>query len=185
VMESRVIHKSAGQARNEVRDLLETIFIAELISPSRCLWVVSPWVSDIVVVDNRGAGFDGVDPTLGSRVIRLSDALARLVSMGATICIACRPIDTNQRFLESLRAAFDRADAPDDALTVVQTEHLHEKGLLGDDYYLSGSMNLTYSGVELLDEMVRFELDVSSVAAARVTFHARYGGRLTGSGLSG
>jgi hypothetical protein len=177
-MEDRVIHKSASQARNEVRDLLEAIFIAELISPSRCLWVVSPWVSDIIVVDNSGAGYDGLDPTLGSRPLRLSEALARLVGLGSTVCVACRPIETNDRFLDALRAAFDRVNAPEDALIVTETENLHEKGLLGDDYYLSGSMNLTYSGVELLDEVVRLELDGASVAAARVTFHARYGGRL-------
>jgi len=179
-MQARVIHKTASQARNEVRDLLEAIFIAELMSPSRCLWVVSPWVSDIMVVDNRGAGYDGLDPTLGARSIRLSEALARLVRMGSTVCVACRPIETNARFLEALRASLDRANAPDDALIVTETENLHEKGLLGDDYYLNGSMNLTYSGVELLDELVQFELDASSVAAARVSFHARYGGKLTG-----
>ena len=34
-------------------DLLQMLFLSELLAPSRCLWLVSPWISDIPVIDNR------------------------------------------------------------------------------------------------------------------------------------
>ena len=32
--------QSAADSRNSVRELLQIIFTAELLSPSRCLWIV-------------------------------------------------------------------------------------------------------------------------------------------------
>jgi hypothetical protein len=55
---------------------------------------------------------------------------------------------------------------------------LHEKGLLGDDFYLSGSMNLTYGGVELLEETVKFDTAPEVVADARLVYYERWGGEL-------
>lgn len=39
---SRVIRKSKAQSAAEVLDMLGALFSAELIRPSRCLWLVSP-----------------------------------------------------------------------------------------------------------------------------------------------
>ena len=52
---------------------------------------------------------------------------------------------------------------------------MHEKGLLGDDYYLSGSMNFTENGIRLNDEAVKYELSPEAVAQARVSFRQQYG----------
>ena len=41
----------------QLPDLLQTILVAELIAPSQCLWLVSPWISDIPVVDNTANTF--------------------------------------------------------------------------------------------------------------------------------
>ena len=46
----RDIHRNSRYARNEARELLQSIFVAELIRPSRDLWIVSPWLNDIVVI---------------------------------------------------------------------------------------------------------------------------------------
>ena len=48
---SRQLHSTPR--RYEIPDLLQTIFAALLLSPSRNLWLVSPWISDIPVLDNR------------------------------------------------------------------------------------------------------------------------------------
>src|SRR5207249_6747852 len=45
---------------------------------------------------------------------------------------------------------------------------LFRSGLLGSDYYLSGSMNLTYNGIEINEEEVTFERSSELVATARI-----------------
>src|SRR5262249_3825274 len=57
---SRVIRKSSAQSSTEVQDLLSGLFSLELIRPSTCLWLVSPWISDVKIIDNTAATF----PTL-------------------------------------------------------------------------------------------------------------------------
>lgn len=39
-------------SRAEIREMLEGIFVAELLVPSDSLWLVSPWITDIDILDN-------------------------------------------------------------------------------------------------------------------------------------
>ena len=57
-------------------------------------------------------------------------------------------------------------------------QELHEKGFLGDGFYLSGSMNFTFSGVTLNEEAVHYSVDPSFVAEARILYGARWGTEL-------
>jgi hypothetical protein len=176
-VETRHIHKSSWRCQDDVRELLQATFVAELIFPSRCVWLVSPWVSDIPVIDNGSSAFDALDPTWGPRGVRLTEVLSALMRRGTTVVLATRPVDHNAPFVAKLKVA---AAASSSALVVHEAEELHEKGLLGDDFYLSGSMNLTFGGVELLEETVKYDTSETVVAEAQLTFHGRWGGRLRG-----
>lgn len=176
---TRHIHKSSWRCQDEVRELLQAVFVGEMLSPSRCLWLISPWVSDIPVIDNRAGAFDSVDASWGPRLVRLGEALSRSLLVGTTVVVATRPVPHNQPFLSQLRSA--AADlGVSNALLVSEVEALHEKGILSDDFYLSGSMNLTFGGVELLEETVKFDTADDVVAEARLVFHERWGGDLPG-----
>lgn len=167
-----------------VSRLLQTVFVAEMIHPSTCLWLVSPWISNIEVIDNRTDGFRHLEPQWPLGSVRLSDVLAALVARGTEVHIATRPArpwlttnDTgrhNDRFLDELRHRI----AADAALHIHREEekHLHTKGLLGDRFFLSGSMNFTHNGIVVNDEQVRFTTDPSEVAQARIEFRERWGG---------
>mgnify|MGYP006908340152 CR=1 FL=1 len=61
-------------------------------------------------------------------------------------------------------------------LKVTTRETLHLKGLLGQDYYLSGSMNLTYYGVEVNHEGFSLDRNAQTIAEARIHFQENYGG---------
>ena len=52
---SRVIRKSQTRSSTEAASLLANLFAAELVSPSECIWLVSPWISDIQILDNEAA----------------------------------------------------------------------------------------------------------------------------------
>jgi hypothetical protein len=177
----RRIHKSKWQSRDEVRELLQAIFVAEVLRPSVCIWLISPWVTDLPVIDNRLGTFDLLDPMWGPRQVLLSEVLARLLHLGSVIRIATRPTPQNQGFIESISKLLRALNLDSGALETTITEDLHEKGLLGDTYYLSGSMNLTYSGVELLEEALRFDTDPAIIAETRLTYYGRWGGSLVSS----
>ena len=72
--------------------------------------------------------------------------------------IATRAEAESLRFVESVRAAV-RGQATETALTVVVRDVLHAKGLLGDAFCLSGSMNFTFRGVDVQTELVTLQID--------------------------
>ena len=174
----RRIHRFSWQSATEIRELIEGIFVAEMLRPSRCIWVVSPWISDITVIDNRTGSFDALSPSSGAREWKLSEVLVHLLRRGTVVRVATRPGTPRRPVLPRLTGAVDDFSLSEDSLRVFETEELHEKGLLGDDYYLAGSMNLTFNGVELLDEMVTFDASPEATADARLVYYRRWGGRL-------
>jgi hypothetical protein len=177
---TRQIFKSAATCREEVRDLIQLLFICELLSPSRCVWLVSPWVTDLEVIDNRDGSFSAIEPLWGARAVRLTEVLARLAEQGTSVRVAMRPASTaraNVDVARKLRELSDRLGDPH-LVEVTESEELHTKGLLGDDYFLAGSMNFTRSGVEVWDERVEFHTEQVHVRQAMLEMHGRYPGVL-------
>lgn len=174
---TRHIRKSSWRCQDEVKELLQAIFVGEMIAPSRCLWLVSPWITDIPIIDNRAGAFDALDSSWGPRVLRLGEVIARSLEVGTAVVVATRPVPHNRPFLSQLSAAAAELRVAT-ALRLNEGDDLHEKGLLGDDFYLSGSMNLTYGGVELLEETVTFDTAEDVVAQARLALYERWGGEL-------
>jgi phosphatidylserine/phosphatidylglycerophosphate/cardiolipin synthase-like enzyme len=170
---TRYIHtKASGR---QLPDLLQNIFVAELLCPSRCLWLVSPWVSDIPVIDNRTNGFLAFEPGWVRSQITLSQVLIRLMELGTTIHVATRADDHNMAILDRMRRMAEPNQLPFHVHTV---QELHEKGILADGFYLSGSMNFTFNGISLNEEVVNFNIDPSVIAENRVRFVTRWGGEI-------
>lgn len=161
-------------SREEIRELLEAIFVSELLVPSETLWLVSPWITDIDILDNRAGQFSSLVPTWGLRRIRLSEVFSHIMEQ-SRVNIVARPDAHNDSFLQKMRDLSLASHAPDN-LRVVVRDTLHLKGLLGQDYYLSGSMNLTYNGVEINDEGVWLDRSSGAIAEARIHFQENYGG---------
>jgi hypothetical protein len=159
-------------SRTEIRELLEAIFVAELLLPSESIWLVSPWITDINILDNRCGQFSSLVPTWGLRQIRLSEVFAQVMSQ-SRIHIVSRPDPHNDAFLRKMDDLCRASGVPTNFHVVIR-ETLHLKGLLGQDYYLSGSMNLTHNGVEVNEEGVSLDRSVEAIAEARIHFHANY-----------
>ena len=174
---TRRIFKINTTSQREVKDLLQTIFIGEILSPSKCLWLISPWISNIVIINNENGSFSTLDPSWGRRQIRLVEVVGKIISLGAHTVIATRSLSHNESFLSSLLEYTDDIGAKS-RLTIKKRDILHNKGILGDSYYLNGSMNITYNGIELLEEQITFDISKSGVAQARLAFHNSYGGMI-------
>jgi hypothetical protein len=168
---SRIVHTRASA--RQVPDLLQVIFAAELLCPSKCIWLVSPWISDIPVLDNRTNGFSALDPQWARTQVSLSQVLGRLLELGTTIHISTRPDDHNEGFLSRMRRFAESDQLP---LYLHSAEELHEKGILGEEYYLSGSMNFTFNGISLNEEAVHYSVDPAFVAENRIMLSERWGG---------
>jgi hypothetical protein len=156
----------------EIREILEGIFVAELLVPSESIWLVSPWITDIEILDNRCGQFSSLVPTWDLRKIRLSEIFAHLLSQ-SRIHIVTRPDPHNETFRRKMDDLSRLSDNTGN-LQVTIRDKLHLKGLLGQDYYLSGSMNLTYSGVEVNSEGVTLNRTPKAISEARIHFRENY-----------
>ena len=165
----RKIFKNATAAQTAVRDVLTIVFSAELLAPSRDVFIVAPWISNIVVFDNRLGQYDSLNPEWGKREIRLIDVVVALSSSGTSVHIHTRPETHNRPFERKLREALEDAGVADKCIWA-QHAHLHTKGLLTDRMLIDGSMNLTERGVGLNDETVNVCFDSTDIASARIHF---------------
>ena len=172
IFASRRIFKSAVTSQNLVRELLQLILLGELMSPSgERVWLVSPWISNIAILDNRAGGYNAVNPEWGSREIRLIEVAVNLMARGCALGLATSLSDHNETFLNGLEEAAQEAGVVE-KLNVIRREHLHTKGILLKRGLLTGSMNITYRGLELNDEAVVYDTAPSSIAQARISFES-------------
>lgn len=169
IYSTRRIFRSAATSQEVVRELLQIMWLAELMAPSEEVWLVSPWVSDFVLLDNRSGRFDSINPQWHRREIRLVDYTIQLMTAGTRVVVVTRPDPHNLTFLARLE---DRAveSGLEDKLDVLKRDRLHTKGILTSGGILMGSMNLTYSGLELNEESVYYETSFEAIAKARVEF---------------
>lgn len=173
-MRTRSLRTSAFSSREELADALQALFIAELLTPSEPLWIVTPWISDVVVVDNRAGRFTGLLPDMPKRQIRLAQVLLSHMQRGGSIVIACRPDDHNRTFIEQLEERTRDAGLAERFVHRFAVD-LHEKGILTTHLLLSGSMNLTYNGLRRLEESILLTDDSDAVARARHAYEDRWG----------
>jgi hypothetical protein len=163
-----------GQKR-AIRDLLQSLFTAELIKPSNRLWIASAWISDVQIIDNSARQFSALYPDWPSRMIKLSEAFRAIVARGGSIVCILRDEIHNYSFIEKIKAI--RGSFSDRAHLIVRPD-FHEKGILGDDYLLHGSMNFTFKGIEVNDEHLYFRRDPGSVHEMRIVFEEKWGDHL-------
>ena len=177
--QSRLIVKSAQGNREEVRDLLESILAVELLSPGIELWLVSPWITDVPVLDNRAGSYSGLDPAWPKRHISLAELLGNLLerSPDTKISVVTRPSEDSStaRFCERLRIIVGLSGNIDRLNLNDRRENLHTKGLICDQVALSGSMNFTNNGISVLEETVQFQIDEQTVSQFLISFHEHYG----------
>lgn len=165
----RRIFKSAITSKKVIQELIALMMVGELVAPGPEVWLVSPWITDVPLLDNRAGSFDAVNPEWGHREIRLADVAVQLMAGGTAVKIITRADEHNAVFLRRLAESAESA-AVRELLSVTIRERLHTKGILTTRGFLSGSMNLTYSGLDLNEELITYDTDEQSIAVARLAF---------------
>jgi hypothetical protein len=170
--ETRRIFKSAVTSQNLIRELLQMMFLGELLAPGgERAWLVSPWISNIALFDNRAGGFGSVNPEWGNREIRLIEVVTNVMARGTPMGIATSLDEHNDPLIDALTSTATEGGIVD-KLHIVRRQHLHIKGVLLKRGLLTGSMNLTYNGLELNDEMVVYDTSSKTIAEARINFES-------------
>lgn len=165
----RRIFKSQTTGAVTVQELLQTMFVAEMLRAGGDVWIVSPWISNVVLIDNRSGNFDALNPEWGRREIRLADVLTALMTRGTTVSIVTRSDESNRGFVTRLRDLIEQQSLQDRAEITIH-DQLHTKGILLSNSLLMGSMNLTYNGMVINDEWVEFSLGPEDLARTRLEF---------------
>lgn len=150
-------------------DALVPLLVGELCEPSAELWLVSPWVSDVPVLDNADQQFEVLLGEGSSGLVRLSTFLAHLTVLDARVRVVVRLDDHNLDFIERLSRL-----AKPGQLEVIRTDDVHEKTMCGADWVVSGSMNFTWRGMEQNEESVVFAIDPALAAQSRIDFAHRW-----------
>lgn len=148
--------------------VLTAVLIAELLTPSDELWLVSAWISDVIAIDNTRGDYDMLFADASARAYHLSEVLA-LLTAGANLTVVTRPAEHNETFLARLRRRANPA-----RLTVIRHADEHEKTLCGSNWLLTGSMNFTMRGMQVNDEAVTYKVSEAAAAQARIDFTRRW-----------
>lgn len=165
----RRIFKTETTGSETIQELLQTMFAAEMLISSEPIWIVSPWISNVVLIDNRSGNFDSLNPEWGRRQVRLADVLVSLMNRGTVVHVVTRSDEHNGPFITKVRDLAQQFGI-DDKVTVTTRDQLHTKGVLLSTSLLLGSMNLTYNGMVINDEWVEFALDNEGLARTRLEF---------------
>lgn len=171
----RDVWVSHRTGRGELIELLQGIVAVELVHPSKEFWVVAPWVSNVQVLQDAHGRFRYINPS-GGEALSMVSFLSLLQEAGARVTVVTQapPTPETALFLRSLEAA--STGLPDAKnLRMMSRDDLHAKGLLGDTYAISGSMNFTWHGLNKNEELIHFHRDPARVAWLRDSFEDEFG----------
>ncbi|MBQ4899854.1 hypothetical protein KB559_13470 [Paenibacillus sp. Marseille-P2973] len=162
-MYSRTVRSNRGT--HTLKDMLISIFTAELIQPSEEMYLISPFMSNVPFMDNQFGHYTDLFPLVKSKQIYLSDILQTLAWKGTDVRVICDPErPETMPLLSELRGV----------VSFRKLEENHEKGLFTDHFYIHGSMNFTYRGVYVNKETVRSTWEEGEVRQALLSARARW-----------
>ncbi len=161
---------SQGRA---IRDVLQSLLVAEALYPSNPLWILSGWISDIPIIDNCAGNFLDIDAQWPLAMVPLSGAFRTIVQKGGSLQFILRTVSHNDHFVERIKLL--QTEYPS-KVRITLTPDFHEKSIVGRDFELSGSMNFTHRGLEVNDERLTLQTDSAILSERRMTLEALWGG---------
>ncbi|MFS9547310.1 phospholipase D-like domain-containing protein DpdK [Klebsiella pneumoniae] len=161
------LHGPLGQ--RQLREVLSAQFCGLILYPE-LIWLISPWISDFDIIDNRGGQWSFLDPSWGARMISFQELLATAANNGCPLRIVTRPDTRNKVFVERLLARL----SPDHDVQYTYHENLHAKDMLTKNFLLRGSMNYTWSGANLNDEHLLFSTNKTIISDTLIELSGQY-----------
>lgn len=156
-MPNRVIKSRAPGGASQLADALASLIALELLSPGGRLYLISPRLGNMPIVRSPFGQFRALMPELGRSELQLGDALGVLAGRGSKVRVLYRPEDVHtDAFIARLAPEVERRPVP----------RLDERGLVGERFYLRGSLEFDLGGVSAGDESVEISTDPEDVSRA-------------------
>ena len=165
-------------------DLLRSLLAAELLTSSntsissqqREIWMVSPWITDFVILDNRFGAWGCLNVYWAKREIYFSELMGQFVLTGGTLNVVMNNDAMNKPFGDYMRRLSINNDIKGNArIGIIDNKNFHPKGMLSNNFFLRGSRNTTKQGFMFNQELVELDVDKNSISDARVKFTGSYG----------
>lgn len=169
ITRSIILHNELG-----MRQLKETLSNV-LLGLSQCpdtLWLVSPWVTDFDLLDNRSNNWSNLNPSWGARKVRFTELLIFAVESGCRLNLVTNNDPINDAFISRLKTVITDPEL----MSVIRSKSLHTKGFLTSSLWLAGSMNFTYSGTHLNQEQVQLNMSKDIILEMQLEFEKTYVG---------
>ncbi len=167
--DKRQIMTKSLVGKQHIKEVLSGMLMGEILHP-REMWLVSAWISDFELLDNRGGAWDLLNPSWGHRMVTFFEMLETAVSNGCHLNVVVKKHSNNLKPVAQLQKRLARFAH----FRFEETEELHTKGLLTKHAFLGGSMNFTYSGTNRNEEMMIFERDPNVLANTGLEFSTSY-----------
>jgi len=148
-----------------ITDLIKSLFLLELIKPSEITWLHFAWLSDIEILDNTSRKYAWCNPSWPSRKITLTEILDVILSKGGSVRLVIRRDKHNEYILRRLKKLKEDYSESVEWRVV---DYFHDKGMVGDHYFLSGSMNLTKYGITVNTEHIYLRTNPSSISEQKL-----------------
>ncbi len=156
-MPNRVIKSRRPGGTMQIADSLASLFALELLSPGGRLYLIAPRLGDMPVITGRFGQFRTLMPELGRTELRLVDLLGMLALRGSCVRVIYRPGDSStEAFIARLSSAVERRPVA----------RLDERGLVGERFYLRGSLEFDQEGVMAGDGSVEITTEPADVSRA-------------------
>ncbi|MEZ8436117.1 phospholipase D-like domain-containing protein DpdK [Vibrio splendidus] len=157
-LNSRRIITKTFAGKKQIKDVITSIVASEILNP-REIWLVSAWISNFDLVDNRAGAWDVLNPSWGHRTLTFFEVLETVVSAGCKVNVVMRDDEINASAINELRTKL--SNYPNFRLALSQ--ELHAKGLFTKDASLTGSMNFTYSGMNKNEELMTLDRSIDDI----------------------
>ncbi|MCT8862418.1 phospholipase D-like domain-containing protein DpdK [Shewanella xiamenensis] len=161
------LHGPLGQ--RQTKEVIGSQLVALILQPQP-LWLVSPWISDFDVLDNRGGHWDAVESSWGQRIVGWEEVLACAINQGTSLMLVTRDEPRNRNFVDRLKHRLH----PGVDFRCLFADEVHSKGMLCKSFFLKGSMNFTYSGANINDEHLVLSNDPQIISEALIEFEEQY-----------
>lgn len=166
---SRQIFLHGALGVSQLKEVLGNLLVGLILCPDE-IWMVSPWVTDFQLLDNRAGDWNSIQPDWGARFINLSELLILAVDSGCKLHLVTTRDEINLGFVKKMTVGVHNSEN----FNLLYSNELHTKGLLCSTFFLSGSMNFTYSGANRNDEHVLLITNENSINEAKWEFEDRY-----------
>ncbi|EHR1106442.1 hypothetical protein KS880_000943 [Vibrio parahaemolyticus] len=155
--------------KRQIKEVISSMLISEILNPKE-IWLVSAWISNFDLLDNRSGVWDVLNHSWGHRTVTFFEVLETVAVSGCKVNLVVKEHETNTVALNEIKSKLSAYQN----FKLLLSDSLHTKGLLTNDAFLSGSMNFTYSGTNRNDELMTFTRADDDIANMFLDFSSSY-----------